>query len=94
MVSLKTLQARLSRKVPDSHKHMTVYGTQELTTFTCVVCMQKGYLSEAYLESKTKRKHNSHVRPFHASCYLETNGKVPRKKEPSATLLNFIMEQL
>lgn len=73
---------------------MTVYGTQELTTFTCVVCKQKGYLSEAYLESRSKRKHHSDVRPFHASCYNETNGKVPRPKETSATLIEFIMEQL
>ncbi len=95
MVKLKNLDARLHRAIPDSHKHMTVYGTQEFTRFICVVCKEPGFLSEAYLESKSKRKHDSDVRPYHASCYNETNGRVRRKSEsqPAVSLSDFfIME--
>lgn len=92
MTKLKNLDARLFRAIPDSHKHMTVYGTQELTRFKCVVCGEMGFLSEAYLQSKSKRKHDSDVRPYHASCYIETNGKVRKVEKSTATLFDFIME--
>lgn len=101
MPSLKEVEGRLFRKTPESYKHMTVYGNHELTTFTCVVCGKKGYLSEAYLKSKDRRKHDSDVRPYHASCYNETNGKYRQTESKSrikltgrieATLEHFIME--
>jgi hypothetical protein len=92
MTKLKNLDARLFRNIPDSHRHMTVYGNQEFTTFTCVVCKEKGYLSEAYLKSKSARKHGSDIRPYHASCYNETNGKVRKKEKSTASLFDFIME--
>jgi hypothetical protein len=97
MTKLTDLDARLFRAVPKEHKHMTVYGTMEMTKFICVVCKEPGYLSEAYLESKTKRKHDSDVRPYHASCYSETNGRVRKKSEsdPAMSLTEFfIMEKL
>lgn len=92
MTKLKNLDARLFRDVANSYRHMTVYGTQEFTTFTCVVCKQKGYLSEAYLKSKRDRKHGSDIRPYHASCYNETNGKIKSTDKSTASLLDFIME--
>ena len=93
MTILKKLEGRLYRKVPVEHKHMTVYGYHELTKFTCAICKKEGYLSEAYLESKSKRKHESDVRPYHASCYNATNGRISRKEDIEATLEFFIMEQ-
>ncbi len=92
MTKLKNLDARLFRNIPDSHRHMTVYGNQEFTTFTCVVCKQRGYLSEAYLKSKRDRKHGSDIRPYHASCYNQTNGRSKRTEKSTATLFDFIME--
>jgi len=93
MAKLKDLDAKLWRESPDSYKHMTVYGHQELTKFTCKVCGEVGYLAEAYKESKTKRKHDSHMRPYHASCYIETNGKHKKVKEPStASLFEFLKD--
>lgn len=92
MPKLKNLVARLYRDVPANHKHMTVYGNQEYTTFICLICKKPGFLSEAYLQSKSKRKHNSHVRPYHASCYNETNGKVRKEEKSTATVFDFIME--
>ena len=71
---------------------MTVYGSQEFSTFVCVVCKDKGYLSEAYLKSKRDRKHGSDIRPYHASCYNKTNGKTKRVEKSTATLFDFIME--
>lgn len=72
---------------------MTVYGSQEFTTFNCKVCGKTGYLGEAYLSSSTSRKHGSHIRPYHASCWNETNGRTKRKsKEETATLFDFIMD--
>lgn len=101
MPKLKNLVARLYRAIPDSYRHMTVYGNQEYTTFKCVACGQTGFLSEAYLKSKRDMRHGSDIRPYHASCYNETNGKFTdnpsnkrrgKSKEATATLLDFIME--
>lgn len=94
MPKLSGLVARLSRAVPDESKHMTLYGNMEYTTFTCKVCKKKGYVAEAYKESKSKRKHSNQIRPFHATCWNATNGKTRREedKEVSTTLLSFIIE--
>ena len=89
MPKLSGLVARLSRAVPTESKHVTIYGTTEYTTFTCKVCKKKGYLSEAYLESKSKRKSPNQIRPYHASCWNETNGKT--RKEEDAEISNTLM---
>ena len=91
MPKLKNLVARLSRKVPSEAKHTTIYGTQEYTTFMCKVCKQKGYVGEAYLESSAKRKHPDQIRPYHATCWNETNGKTRKEedREISNTLMSF-----
>lgn len=97
MTKLTDLDARLYRATPEEYKHMTIYGHMEMTKFTCAVCKKEGYLSEAYLTSKTKRKHASDVRPYHASCYNETNGRIKPKSEssPAVSLIEFfIMEKL
>jgi hypothetical protein len=87
MARLKDLDAKLWRESPDSYKHMTVYGHQEMTKIKCKVCKEDVYLAEAYKESKPKRKHNSHMRPYHASCYVETNGKFKLPLEKSTSSL-------
>jgi hypothetical protein len=93
MPKLKDLDAKLWRESPDTYKHMTLFGHQELTKFTCKVCDEVGYLAEAYKESKTKRKHGSHMRPYHARCYIETNGKHTKTNEKStASLFEFLKD--
>jgi hypothetical protein len=93
MAKLKNLVAKLWRESPEHPKHMTIYGHQEVTKFTCVVCKKEGYLSEAYLKSKKQRKHNNDTRPYHADCYIMTNGKyLPEKKEPTASLFEFLKD--
>jgi hypothetical protein len=93
MAKLKNLDAKLWRESPDSYKHMTVYGHQEFTKFTCKVCGKDAYLAEAYKESRTKRKHGSHMRPYHAHCYIDTNGKYKKTLEKStASLFEFLKD--
>jgi hypothetical protein len=92
MPKLKNLVAKLWRKSADDHKHMTVYGHRELTKFKCVVCKKDGYLSEAYLKSKRDKKHGNDIRPYHADCYIKTNGKYLPRTEPSATLFEFLKD--
>jgi hypothetical protein len=93
MAKLKDLDAKLWRASPETYKHMTVFGHQELTKFTCKVCGEDGYLAEAYIESKTKRKHDSHIRPYHARCYIDTNGKHVKPLEKStASLFEFLKD--
>ena len=93
MPKLKNLDAKLWRESPDTYKHMTVFGHQELSKVKCKVCGDDVYLAEAYKESKTKRKHNSHMRPYHAHCYIGTNGKYKKPLEPStASLFEFLKD--
>lgn len=93
MPKLKDLDAKLWRESPDSYKHMTVYGKTEFTTVKCKVCGEDVYLAEAYKESKSKRKHGSHMRPYHAKCYISTNGKyLPEKEESTASLFEFLKD--
>ena len=93
MAKLKNLVAKLWRKSPEQPKHMTLFGHQEITKFTCVVCNEEGFLSEAYLKSEKKRKHDNDVRPYHATCYIKTNGKYrPAKEKSSASLFEFLKE--
>lgn len=93
MVKLADLDAKLWRESPESCKHMTVYGKLEMTTFICKVCGETGYLSEAYKESTSKRKNGSDMRPYHASCYIKTNGKYLKDPEKStASLFEFLKD--
>jgi hypothetical protein len=93
MAKLKNLVAKLWRQSPDRPKHMTIYGHQELTKFTCVVCKKEGYLSEAYLKSERDRKHSNDTRPYHADCYIQTNGKyLPSKEKSTASLFEFLKD--
>lgn len=94
MSRLKNVIGKLWRKSPEDTKHMTVYGYQELTKFTCKVCNQEGYYSEAYLKSERDRKHDSDIRPYHADCYIKTNGKYLPEKQftASASLFEFMRD--
>jgi len=90
MTKLKNLVARLSRKVTEDSKHTTVFGETVYTTFTCKVCKEPGYLSEAYLKSKSQRKHCNDIREYHASCWNISNGKVKKNPDKSTgSLLSF-----
>lgn len=93
MTKLKGLVAKLWRQSPDQPKHMTVYGYQEITKFKCVVCKKDGYLSEAYLKSERDRKHGSDTRPYHADCYIKTNGRyLPPVEKSTASLFEFLKD--
>ena len=93
MAKLKNLVAKLWRQSPEQPKHMTIYGHQEITKFTCVVCNKQGYLSEAYLKSERDRKHDSDTRPYHADCYIRTNGRyLPAKEKSTASLFEFLKD--
>jgi hypothetical protein len=93
MAKLKNLVAKLWRKSPEQPKHMTVYGYQEITRFTCVVCKKPGFLSEAFLKSARDRKHDNDTRPYHADCYIKTNGKyLPAKEKSTASLFEFLRD--
>jgi hypothetical protein len=105
MIKLQNLTARLHRETPKEHMHMTLFGKQQLKTFTCVVCGSQGFFSEAYMQSKHRRKHDYDIRPYHAECYIKTNGKfkeTPSKlhkiiaddNEPRATLERFLVEPI
>ena len=93
MPKLKDLVAKLWRKSPEQPMHMTIFGHQEFTKFTCVVCKKEGYLSEAYLKSSRDRKNPNDARPYHADCYIKTNGKyLPEKEKSTATLFEFLKD--
>jgi len=81
MIKLKGKTPRLWRGVVENEFHQTIYGTKTLTSFVCKVCKKIGFLAEAYKESPKNRKHANHVRPYHADCYLATNGRVRPKVE-------------
>jgi hypothetical protein len=82
---------KLWRKSPRDTKHMTLDGREVLTTFNCKVCGHIGYYSEAYMEGEGKRKNANHIREFHADCYIKTNGKSKKPKEPSTgSLFDFL----
>ena len=91
MPSLKNIVARLNRRIPKDAKHMTLDGHQAYTKFKCVECENMFYVGEAYTQSKTRRKHENHIRPFCVPCYNKTNGKRGRSKEekPTATIEKF-----
>jgi hypothetical protein len=81
------------RQSPVDTKHMTLYGHEELTKFTCKVCKKEGYYSETYLKSKPRRKHDSDIREYHADCYIKTNGKyLPKKEKSDASLFDFLRD--
>lgn len=91
MSKLNTVVGKFWRQSPETPRHMTVFGTRELTKFVCLVCKEEGYLSEAYMKSKRDRKSENDVRPYHATCYLKTNGKyVKQVVEPVSTLEQFV----
>lgn len=81
------IDARVSRSITPEVKHNTIYNKIEYTTFICKVCGEIGYYAEAFRESKTYRKHENHIRPYHASCYIKTNGRTRPKPEQPATIL-------
>jgi hypothetical protein len=88
MKSVKQVDGRFWRKSIDSEDFwaQTVDGTKTLKQFTCKTCKKKGYYSEAYLDAKRKDK----IRPYHASCWNQYNGKtfssLLGSSEPTATL--------
>jgi len=84
MKRLKNIIGRVSRAVPRDAKHMTLDGVEEYTKFKCVVCGDMHLVGEAYLKSSTSRKNDNDIRPFCAICYIETNGKKPRKEPVNA----------
>ena len=93
MATLKNTDAKLWRQSPDSYKHMTLYGYQVLTTGLCKVCGESFYLAEGYKKSSEQSKHGSHMRPYHASCYIKTNGKYRKTPEKStASLFEFLKD--
>jgi hypothetical protein len=93
MAQLKNVVGKLWRKSPDNPKHMTLFGYQELTKIKCKVCGNYAYLSEAYPKSKSQQKHGSDMRPYHANCYINTNGKYLPEKEPSTgSLFEFLKD--
>ena len=88
MKSVKQVDGRFWRKTVESDDAwvQTVEGKKTLRTFTCKTCKKKGYFSEAYLDSKRKNG----IRPYHASCWNQYNGKtfsrLVASDEPVATL--------
>ena len=93
MPKLKNLVAKLWRQSPEDPMHMTVYGHQMFTKFKCVVCNKEGYLAEAYLKSSRDRKHGNDTRPYHADCYIKTNGRYrPPKERSTASLFEFLKD--
>ena len=93
MTKLREVVGKLWRKSPEYPKHMTVYGYEILTKFVCVVCKEEGYLAEAYMKSVRDKKHGNDVRPYHADCYIATNGKyLPEKEVSTASLLQFLKD--
>lgn len=84
---LQYLDARLSRAVAPDVKHTNIYGQTEYSKFICENCIKSGYLAEAYLQSKSKRKHENDIRPYHASCWNESNGRITPRPEAPQTIL-------
>jgi len=85
MPSLKKVIGRLERSIPKDAKHMTLDGRQAYTKFRCVECENMFYVGEAFLQSKSRRKHANDIRPFCVPCYNVTNGKRGRSKEHKST---------
>lgn len=84
MRKLTNIIGRVSREVPRDAKHMTLDGTEEYTKFKCCVCEDMFLVGEAYLQSRKRRKNSNDIRPFCATCYIDTNGKKPKKKPVNA----------
>ena len=84
MKKISDIIGRVSREVPEQSSHMTLFGHEEYTKFKCINCNDTFLLSEAYLKSKSTRKHNNDIRPFCAVCYIKTNGKAPKKQPMNA----------
>jgi hypothetical protein len=71
----------ISRKPTTRSKHMTLDGTIILTKVVCKICKKPVLLREGYLKSHKQRKHENDIRPYHADCYIATNGKIKQKSE-------------
>lgn len=84
---IRYLDARVSRAVAPDVKHTSIYSEVVYTTFICKICFELGYYSEAYLESGPRRKHENHIREYHASCYNESNGRIAPRPEAPQTIL-------
>lgn len=91
MARIMQVIGKLWRESPRDTKHMTLDGHETLTKFTCKVCGEEGYVSEAYMEGERDRKNANHIRDYHADCYIKTNGKWKKPKEKStASLFDFL----
>lgn len=84
MKRLTNIIGRVSRAVPRDAKHMTLDGVEEYTKFKCVCCGDMFLIGEAYLKSQKSRKNPNDIRPFCATCYIDTNGKKPKKESVNA----------
>ena len=81
--------SRLTRKVAENTFTQTIFGKRERTTFKCKCCYKKLLIAEAYLESKSKRKHNNQIRKICVFCWDLTKGRVKKKEKSDASLLEF-----
>ena len=95
MPKLSETISRVSRAVPRTAKTMTLEGKQSFKTFFCKCCRGEFLVAEAYLQSKSRRKHSDDFRPFCVPCWIEHNGKtyetLQKEKDFSdATLGDFL----
>ena len=75
---------RQFRRVRPDARHMTLFNHTTLTKFNCRNCKQEFLISEAYMESASKRKHNEQIRQFCTTCWSLTYGKINKKESSDA----------